>query len=120
MDRLSDVTLNLDCAARACLCRRAMFNNIARVCDYGNAEKLQSDWSLQDLGACTNESRYVRTEKPARQVTFLITCGARLPHFLENFQSVRGKKKKKKLKNKARIELGYMNPYTRPLMTAPP
>ena len=30
-----------------------MFNNNARLLRYGNAEKLQSDWSLQDLGACT-------------------------------------------------------------------
>ena len=56
-----------------------MFNSNARLlracaCDYGNAEKLQSDWLLQDLGACT--TRCMRSY----QTLFLLEiegCGLR-------------------------------------------
>ena len=40
-----------------------MFNNNARLLRYGNAEKLQSDWSLQDLGGVYN-SMYAKLPDP--------------------------------------------------------
>ena len=48
--------------------RRAMFNNNARLLRYGNAKKVQSDWSLQDLGACT--TRCTRSYQ-----TLFLACG---------------------------------------------
>ena len=44
-----------------------MFNNNARLLRDGNAEKLQSDWSLQDFGALYN-SMYAKLPDPLSRV----------------------------------------------------
>ena len=45
-----------------------MFNNDAQLLRHGSAEKLQSDWSLQDLGTCT--TRCMRSYQ-----TLFLACG---------------------------------------------